>query len=109
MKRSGKFFLALLLLIFCLTVSSTNLLVNPTFEEKEPTGQLKGWIFSYRRILAGPDDFVHEGTGAGKIVKIKDGISHVAALTQWVPAQPNTTYTLSGYASPKWPSNFICL
>ena len=99
MKKSSLWFLIVLLVSLNIATESQNLLVNPSFEEKMLNGMPRGWSPSYNGgSMAMWDANAYRGNGAGKIVKVRDGISHVAALAQTVSVAPNTQYTLSGFA-----------
>jgi hypothetical protein len=81
-----------------------NMLRNATFDER--AGRVPaGWVPSVTGgSTAGWTDQAFQGDGAGYIKKTKDGRSHVSALAQDVQAQPNTRYTLSGFAYAAWQS-----
>ncbi len=99
MKKISFWLLIVLLVSLNIATESQNLLVNPSFEERIPSGMPLGWSAACDGgSTAMWDANAYKGSGAGKIIKVRDGISNVAALTQTVSTESNTRYTLSGFA-----------
>ncbi|HOG49779.1 MAG TPA: hypothetical protein PKY10_04260, partial [Lentisphaeria bacterium] len=89
-----------LLLSLTLAQAQTNLLKNASFEELGDNGFPVAWGAhctggaTAGAITAGAP----VGQNAAFIKKVIDGTSHVAAIHQFVPTEPNTEYLLSAMA-----------
>ncbi|NLF62939.1 MAG: hypothetical protein GX574_17520, partial [Lentisphaerae bacterium] len=89
-----------LLLSLTLAQAQTNLLKNASFEELGGNGFPVAWgAHCTGGATAGA---ITEGAPVGQnaafIKKVIDGTSHVAAIHQFVPTEPNTEYLLSAVA-----------